>query len=82
MNAKQTFWLIIVGVIAWGLYLAVGTSRGGVDPVGGGFLKPDVRRGLMVMACVVGFLGFWAAMLAARKRRLNRNETADARRGS
>lgn len=70
MSKKQAVWLIVVGVIGWGLFLAIGSARGGVDPAGGSFLKPDVRRGLMIMACVAGFLGFWAAMLAARKRRL------------
>ena len=38
--------------------------------VGAWTLNHDARRPLVVLACVFGFLGFWLAMLAARRRRL------------
>ncbi len=54
--------LIMVGIVAWGVFQAVGAWT----------LNHDARRPLIVLACVAAFLGFWLAMLAVRRRRLGR----------
>lgn len=51
---------IMIGVVAWGVFHAIGAWR----------LNHDPRRMLVVLGCVAAFLGFWAAMLSARTRRL------------
>ncbi len=51
---------IMMGIVAWGVFHAIGAWR----------LNHDPRRMLVVLGCVAAFLGFWAAMLAARSRRL------------
>jgi hypothetical protein len=53
--------------------------------VGAWTLNHDARRPLIVLACVAAFLGFWLALLAARRRRLERqahlqDETREQRR--
>jgi hypothetical protein len=50
--------LLIVAVLAWGVFHAVGAYRFNHDP----------RRGLVVLACVGGFLGFWAVLLWNQRR--------------
>jgi membrane protein DedA with SNARE-associated domain len=74
MKSTHVFWLIMLGVTAWGIFLAVGSYLGGIDPAGGSFLRHDVRRSLVILACVAGFLTFWALMLRSRERRLQREE--------
>ena len=54
--------VIAAGVLAWGVYHAVGAYLYNHDP----------WRGVVVLGCVIAFLGFWGVMLAARKRRLAR----------
>ncbi len=54
--------LIMICIVAWGMIHAVGAWT----------LNHDARRPLVVLACVAAFLGFWLAMLAARRRRLGR----------
>lgn len=71
MSSRQAFLLIALGVLAWGLFHAVGSF------LGGGKLVHDYRRFLVVIACVVAFLGFWAAMLVSRSRRLAREAKRD-----
>ena len=60
--------LIMGGVLLWGLYLSVGAylaaSKQNFDPL----------RALIVMACVSGFLGFWAMMLLIRGWRRSRHK--------
>jgi type VI protein secretion system component VasK len=51
---------IMAAIVVWGLFHAVGAWM----------LNHDARRPLIVIACVAAFLGFWLAMLAARRRRL------------
>jgi len=53
---------IMAALLAWGGVLAVGAWR----------LNNDPRRFLIVLACMIAFLGFWAAMLTARSRRIRR----------
>jgi CHASE2 domain-containing sensor protein len=50
----------MLAIVAWGAIHAGGAWT----------LNHDARRPLMVLACVFGFLGFWLAMLAVRRRRL------------
>lgn len=53
---------LMVGMLAWGAFHAVGAYRFNHNP----------WRSVVVFACSLAFLGFWAAMLGARKRRLAR----------
>lgn len=50
---------IMAAVVVWGAVLATGAY----------LAKRDVRLPAIVMGCVVAFLLFWWAMLAARRRR-------------
>ena len=59
-GAEKIIRWIMVGVLAWGVFHAVGAWR----------LNQDPRRMLVVLGCVAAFLGFWAVMLSARTRRL------------
>jgi hypothetical protein len=66
---------IMAAIVVWGLFHAVGAWT----------LNHDARRPLIVLACVAAFLGFWLALLAARRRRLERqahiqDETREQRR--
>ena len=54
--------MIVVAVAAWGIFHAIGAYR----------LNHNPLRAVVVLACVVGYLGFWGAMLAARRARLAR----------
>ncbi|HEY2837529.1 MAG TPA: hypothetical protein VGJ26_00150 [Pirellulales bacterium] len=62
------FVLIMVSVMGWGIFHAVGAYRFNHHP----------GRALMVLACVTAFLAFWGLMLWSRRRRLSRQ--ADRRR--
>ena len=55
---------IMIAVLVWGSILAAGSWT----------LNHDPRRPVVVIGCVLAFLGFWKAMLAARRRRLGRGE--------
>jgi hypothetical protein len=50
--------LLIVAVLAWGVFHAIGAY----------LFNHDIRRPLVVLACVTGFLAFWGAMLWNRSR--------------
>ena len=62
---NPTRWIagIMVLVAAWGA----------VQAVGAWLLNHDPRRPLMVLGCVLGFLGFWLTMLWLRSSRLRRS---------
>ncbi len=60
---------LMVGILAWGMFHAAGAYRFNHNP----------WRSVVVLACSLGFLGFWAAMLAARKRRLAQRTAEDDR---
>ena len=47
-----------IAIVVWGLFIAAGAWT----------LNHDPRRPLVVMACVLGFLGFWRAMLRTIRR--------------
>jgi hypothetical protein len=59
-GAERILTWIMVALVAWGLFHAVGAWM----------LNHDARRPLIVIACMAAFLGFWLALLASRKRRL------------
>lgn len=59
-DAEKLLRWIMLALVAWGVFQALGSWLFNHDP----------RRPLLVLACVGGFLGFWLAMLSARRRRL------------
>ncbi len=70
-SGKQTRWLvalIMLTLVGWGLFHAIGATFG-ARPAG-----PNIFRGLIVLACSVGFLLFWIVALLLRARRLRRQK--------
>jgi hypothetical protein len=63
-GAERILAWIMSALVVWGLFHAVGAWT----------LNHDARRPLIVLACVAAFLGFWLALLAARRRRLDREQ--------
>lgn len=59
---------IMAALVVWGVFHAVGAWT----------LNHDPRRALVVLACMAGFLGFWATLLASRRGRTIRGPAADA----
>jgi CHASE2 domain-containing sensor protein len=59
-DAERLIRWIMLAIVAWGAVHACGAWT----------FNHDARRPLVVLACVLGFLGFWSMMLAARRRRL------------
>ena len=59
-GAERILAWIMGALVVWGLFHAAGAWT----------LNHDARRPLIVLACVAAFLGFWLALLAARRRRL------------
>ena len=55
--------LLMVALAAWGLYHAVGAF----------LFNKDVRRGLVVFACMVLFLAVWLSLMMVRKKRRKRD---------
>lgn len=55
---------VALAILVWGMFHAIGAWR----------LNGNPLRAVVVMGCVLGFLGFWLAMLAARQRRLSPTE--------
>jgi len=48
---------IVIGIVAWGIVLAIGDYHA----------NRDLRRPLIILACVVLFVGFWLTMLRFRR---------------
>jgi len=63
-GAERILAWIMVALVVWGIFHAVGAWS----------LNHDARRPLIVLACVASFLGFWLALLAARRRRLDHQQ--------
>jgi predicted Na+-dependent transporter len=63
-GAERILAWIMIALVVWGLFHAVGAWT----------LNHDARRPLIVLACVAAFLGFWLTLLAARRRRLDREQ--------
>jgi len=59
-DAERLIRWIMLAIVCWGAIHAVGAWR----------FNHDARRPLVVLGCVLAFLGFWSLMLAARRRRL------------
>lgn len=59
---QQIIRWVAAAILAWGIFHAVGAWRFNHNPL----------RAVVVLVCVGAFLGFWMAMLAARRRRLSR----------
>lgn len=63
---RSTPYRIIAGlsaaILAWGVYHAIGAWQ----------LNHNPLRAVVVLACVLAFLGFWMTMLAVRQRRLSK----------
>lgn len=65
-TARRLLLGIIVGVFAWGTYLAVGAVRANRA-------RDDFRQGIVIFVCVSGFLVFWLGTLwFVRQRGLGR----------
>ena len=62
-GAERILRWIMMGIVIWGSIHALGAWP----------FNHDARRPVVVLVCVAGFLGFWLTMLAARRRRLNRD---------
>jgi hypothetical protein len=58
-NARRVLWAIRAAVLVWGAVLAVGAYR----------LNHNPWRTVMVLACVLAFLGLWSWLTAAARRR-------------
>jgi hypothetical protein len=58
--------LLLAAIVLWGIWLAVGAY---ISAEPNHF---DRRRGLIVLACTLAFVGFWGALLWGRARRLRR----------
>jgi hypothetical protein len=52
---------IMVALLVWGGYLAIGAVRAPGNHA--------TWRGLIVFGCTIAFLGFWMAALAMRRKR-------------
>jgi len=63
-GAERILFWIMVALVVWGLFHAIGAWT----------LNHDARRALIVLACVAMFLGFWLALLASRRRRLDHEQ--------
>jgi len=63
-DAERILAGIMAALVLWGLFHAVGAWS----------LNHDARRPLVVLACVAAFLGFWLVLLAARRRRIDREQ--------
>jgi hypothetical protein len=65
-NQNRVALLLIMGsVLAWGTFHAAGAYFN-FEP------NSNPWRAVMVLVCVVGFLGFWLLMLSARAARIAR----------
>jgi drug/metabolite transporter (DMT)-like permease len=62
LHQSRLIWLLILAVLVWGIYHAVGAY----------LLNHNPYRALMVMLCVVGYLAFWMFLLRRRQSRLER----------
>ena len=70
-SQNRLFFLLIMGsVLAWGIFHAAGAYFNFQDDD----LYPNRNpwRAVMVLVCVVGFLGFWLLMLSVRAARIAR----------
>jgi len=57
-GAEKIIRRLMIAITIWGAILALGAWT----------LNHDIRRPAVVMTCVLGFLGFWLAMLRTLRR--------------
>jgi len=65
MKPRNVILLIMAGVLAWGLFHAIGAYFNFK-------LNSNPWRFVVVLGCVLAFLAFWGLMLAQRNARLRR----------
>ena len=63
-DAERLIAWIMWALVAWGVFHAAGAWT----------FNHDARRPLVVLACTAAFLGFWLALLSARRRRIEREQ--------
>ena len=63
-----TLW-IMVAVLVWGGYLAIGASQARGNHAN--------WRGLIIFGCTLAFLGFWWLALTLRARRIDASESEE-----
>lgn len=66
-TGEQIIRWIMAALVVWGTVHAIGAWT----------LNHDARRPLVVIVCMAAFLGFWMAMLSARRRRLAKHGSRD-----
>ena len=67
-DRRRLLRLVMLAVLIWGSVLALGATLYGIDPASGGVhFSPNVLRGCLVEATVLGFLGIWLLALARRR---------------
>ena len=69
-NARFTRWLMLA-LLAWGCLVALGTFLYRINRLDGNDHASHLPlyRGLIVLACTLGFLGLWLLAMAFRKTR-------------
>ena len=65
-------WLMLA-LMVWGVYLAVGTSRFARD------FSDSVWKGAIVLGCVVAFLGLWILVLEKKRRQSASNRLDESK---
>jgi len=72
MSSRSMIIMIMIAVAVWGGMLALGALLFGLDPETGNVTySVNVWRGLIVFACVFGFLGLWIAALGTQRQKPN-----------
>lgn len=67
-DRRRMLRLVMLAVLIWGSILAVGAALFGFDAsVGLVHFSPNIYRGLIVEACVLGFLGVWVLALRGQR---------------
>jgi hypothetical protein len=57
----------MLAVLVWGVILSIGAGLYGVHPRTGEITyAPNPLRGVVLLLCVLAFLGFWRLMLGVR----------------
>ena len=67
-RAQILITIIMIAVAVWGIMLAFGSYLGGFGIYFGNGTT-DIRKPLVVISCVIGFIEFWALLLWIRARK-------------
>ena len=68
-HPSRILWIILGGLLAWGIFLAVGTI---VYPG-----KLAIYRALLIFGCTLVFVAFWGAMLLLRQLRVSNRKQSE-----